>query len=84
MGGKLLKFASPEEKSAKTDKRHINTPWNILVVDDDQSIHDVTRLILSDFYFDSRPLKLTFAYSAKEARDLYYYLMSSWRQIMRG
>lgn len=70
MDSKLLKFASKKDNTTKTDKRNINTPWNILVVDDDQSIHDVTRLILSDFYFDSRPLKLTFAYSAKEARDL--------------
>lgn len=44
--------------------------WNILVVDDDQSVHDVTYLILSNFSFDNKPVKLTFAYSAKEAREL--------------
>ncbi len=70
MNSKLVKFAQKKSTKEKVDNRDINSPWNILVVDDDQAIHDVTRLILSDFYFDDRPLKLTFAYSAKEAREL--------------
>jgi diguanylate cyclase (GGDEF)-like protein len=43
-------------------------PWPILVVDDDATVHEVTRLILSDYTFDGRPAELTSAYSAAEAR----------------
>lgn len=66
MAGKLLKFSSEKEKKNIVQ----SVPWNILVVDDDQAVHDVTSLVLANFSFENRPLKLTFAYSAKEARKL--------------
>lgn len=46
------------------------SPWEILVVDDDPSVHDVTRLALADFQFDKRPLELVHASSATEARQI--------------
>jgi len=45
-------------------------PWNVLVVDDDESVHAVTRLVLHGIEFQGRPLKLVSAYSAKEALSL--------------
>lgn len=45
-------------------------PWQILVVDDDEAIHQVTRLALRDFEFAGRPLQLSHAYSAREAMKL--------------
>lgn len=44
--------------------------WHILVVDDDEYVHDVTKLVLSDLIVLGRPLKLHHAFSAKEAREL--------------
>jgi len=44
------------------------TPWKIMLVDDEQSIHDVTRLALSGFAFDDRPLEFVSAFSGDEAR----------------
>jgi len=43
-------------------------PWKIMLVDDEQSIHDVTRLALSGFVFDDRPLEFVSAYSGLDAR----------------
>jgi response regulator RpfG family c-di-GMP phosphodiesterase len=43
-------------------------PWKIMLVDDEQSIHDVTRLALSGFSFDNRPLEFVSVYSGEEAR----------------
>ncbi|MCK7610574.1 DUF3369 domain-containing protein [Roseibium sediminicola] len=43
-------------------------PWKIMLVDDEQSIHDVTRLALSGFSFDDRPLEFVSVYSGEEAR----------------
>ena len=44
-------------------------PWKILVVDDDPSVHDVTRLALAGFEFDNRPVELVYASSSDEARE---------------
>ncbi|MBT3308955.1 MAG: response regulator [Gammaproteobacteria bacterium] len=42
-------------------------PWKVMVVDDEQSIHDVTRLSLRKVTFEQRPLELIHAYSGEEA-----------------
>ncbi len=44
--------------------------WRVLIVDDDADMHHVTRLVLSDFRFQDRPLELISAYSGKEAYDI--------------
>lgn len=46
------------------------TKWKILIVDDEPEVHNITRLVLSDFEFDSGSLELVSAYSATEAREL--------------
>lgn len=43
-------------------------PWSVLVVDDDQAIHDVTKLVLGSYKFDQRPLELTHVFSAEQAK----------------
>ena len=44
------------------------TPWKVLVVDDDDEVHDVTRLVLHDLRIFGRPLNLLYAHSARQAR----------------
>jgi CheY-like chemotaxis protein len=43
-------------------------PWQVLIVDDDRSVHQVTQLVMGDFEFDGRALQFTHCYSAAEAR----------------
>jgi PAS domain S-box-containing protein len=45
-------------------------PWKIMIVDDDLDIHEVTRLALTDFTFQERPLEFVSAYSGFQAREL--------------
>lgn len=45
-------------------------PWNVLIVDDEPGLHDVTRLVLKRLEFGGRPVRLFSVYSAKEAREL--------------
>ena len=45
-------------------------PWTVLIVDDEQGLHDVTRMVLKRLRFEGRPLRLLSAYSADEARAL--------------
>lgn len=45
-------------------------PWHILIVDDEPGVHQVTDMVLKEFEFGGRPLKITNAYSAKEGREV--------------
>ena len=45
-------------------------PWQLLIVDDDEAVHQVTRLALHDFEFGGRTLSLLHAHSAHEAKIL--------------
>jgi diguanylate cyclase (GGDEF)-like protein len=44
--------------------------WNILIVDDDEEIHTVTRLALSDLIIGDRKLNFLHAYTGKQALDI--------------
>lgn len=46
------------------------SPWQLLVVDDDETVHRATRFALDDFSFEGRPLEITSAYSAHQARQI--------------
>lgn len=46
-------------------------PWRVLVVDDDEEVHAVTRLALGEFQFEGRPLEILKAMSGKEARAIW-------------
>ncbi len=58
----LEEASRPSPSSAKT--------WKVLVVDDEEQVHSVTRLALKKFSFDEKPLELLTAYSAQEAQTL--------------
>jgi diguanylate cyclase (GGDEF)-like protein len=49
---------------------HFITPWRILIVDDEEDVHSVTRLILAKILFKQRPVELLNAYSAAQAEQL--------------
>ncbi|MGB1292226.1 MAG: DUF3369 domain-containing protein [Pseudoalteromonas sp.] len=44
--------------------------WDVLVVDDEDDIHQVTKLVLSGFKFENKALRFHHAYSAQEAKQL--------------
>lgn len=62
-----LLFADEEESLVE---EAVVPPWNILIVDDEEGIHEVTTLILKRFEFVGRSLHFLHAYSAKEALEL--------------
>lgn len=61
----ILSFADEEgEVPARADAK----TWKLLIVDDEPSVHEVTRLTLSSFEFEGGRLEFLSAYSAAEAR----------------
>src|SRR3990167_8786050 len=58
------------DEQAETSCRKALPPWQILVVDDEPAVHEVTKLVMSDFEMDGRGLHFTHCYSAAEARTV--------------
>jgi len=57
----------------KSDQRSKTTtlqPWKVLVVDDDEDVHETTRIALAGCRPENRMLRLYHAYSAEEAKDI--------------
>ncbi|RKF19974.1 DUF3369 domain-containing protein [Alginatibacterium sediminis] len=44
--------------------------WKVLIVDDEQGVHDVTKLALRKFVFEAREIEFIHAFSAKEAMEI--------------
>lgn len=59
---------APEEPTAP---RRTGDPWKILIVDDDEAVHQATRLVLEGREWRDRPFEFASAYSAQEARQLH-------------
>jgi len=45
-------------------------PWKVLVVDDEESIHQVTHLLLDHFEYEGTGLQLISAHSIREAKEM--------------
>lgn len=63
-------FAEGGAVSKKIDLINYDNPWNVLIVDDEPSVHEITQLSLKDFDFSGRPLKFIHAYSKQEAIEI--------------
>jgi len=61
----LFADEGPDEEGTKR-----SSDWKVLIVDDDEQIHAVTRMVLSDFSFRDQSLQFLSAYSAAEGREL--------------
>lgn len=68
MDDELLKFDEPSEIVAEAGTPL--EPWRLLIVDDDEQIHQVTRFVMRDTRILGRLLAFDSAYSAAQAREL--------------
>ena len=53
-----------EEFNPRLDEEH----WNVLIIDDDPSVHQATKYVLSDFTFCGKTINWLDAYTAEEAK----------------
>jgi len=63
----IFKEEPEESKSLAVAKSH--KTWRILVVDDDDSVHQVTKLVLTDAEIENRQLEIVSVYSMEEAKE---------------
>jgi len=59
-------------KETDTDLENISflDPWKVLVVDDEQDIHKITKLALNDYQFKNRKIRLLNAFSSSQAKEI--------------
>jgi len=65
----IFKEESEQDEVSKPNKVNKKT-WRILVVDDDDAIHQITRLVLVGANIEHRPLDIVSAYSSAEAKEI--------------
>jgi len=66
----LFVDAEPSLKREDVKSAPVKHPWTVLIVDDNQGIHDLTRLVLHGFMFEGRTINLLSAYSGCEAKEV--------------
>ncbi|MCF2947330.1 EAL domain-containing protein [Paraglaciecola aquimarina] len=67
----------PEESQSETETACSQGVWNVLVVDDDEEIHSVTRLALSDLIVADKRLHFIHVHSGAEALNVIEKMNSS-------
>jgi response regulator RpfG family c-di-GMP phosphodiesterase len=53
-----------------SDRSKSQHAWKILIADDEEEVHAVTRMVLDNFIFEGRGLMLLSAYSGAETKHL--------------
>lgn len=65
-----ITFAAEETQPQKTESGVRSGAWKILVVDDQEDIHNITRLVLGGLTFEGRDVVCLSAYSGAEAKEM--------------
>lgn len=65
----LLQFAEEEQRTVQADL-YEQERWKVIIVDDEQEVHRLTKLVLSDFVFDGKRLEFISAYDEATALSL--------------
>jgi response regulator RpfG family c-di-GMP phosphodiesterase len=63
----FLTFAADDEQQDIAETSYEKEKWKVIIVDDEQEVHHLTRMVLSDFEFDGKTLDFISAYSETEA-----------------
>jgi CheY-like chemotaxis protein len=66
----LIMVIEDEDVSAEGGDAQTHEPWQILIADDDHSVHEATVAALAGQKIHGRPLRFLHAYSAAETVDL--------------
>jgi len=59
----FLKADEPQNPSS-------SKPWKVLIVDDDDEVHKITKIVLANFTFEHNKIETISAYSGKEAIEV--------------
>ncbi len=67
---KLIFFTAHADDEIKKEEADNNNFWKIIIADDSEEVHTITRLVLKDFSFNNNKLNILSAYSGEETLKL--------------
>jgi len=70
MDGPLVFVGEETRRGENLNPPKSKGAWKILVVDDEEGVHDITRITLKDFSFEDRSISLISAYSGQEVKEI--------------
>lgn len=59
------------ESSPKTKLAAVPEPWKIFIIDDDDEVHKITRMVLGSLMFEERPVVFLHSYSSEQALEIF-------------
>lgn len=63
-------FPEGEGQKDTENKSEKELTWKVLISDDEEEIHNVTKMVLGDYLFENRKLEFLSAYSGEETKQL--------------
>jgi len=66
----LISFYDDEQDSSTAPENEALNCWNMLIVDDDKAVHEVTSLVLKNVTIFDKKIVMHSAYSAAQAKEL--------------
>jgi len=70
INNELLSFSDDEIYMPSLCQNEKSKNWNLLVVDDDKAVHEITQLVLRKITVLNRPIEIHSAYSAIQAKKM--------------
>ena len=61
---------APQEQAPAVTDAPEQSPWRVLIVDDEEQVHTVTNLVLRHFEFEGAKVDFVHAYSNQEAQEI--------------
>ncbi len=68
--GPDMDFLIEDTAAGAVEEQIAATPWRVLIVDDDESVHSISRVVLADVRFQGRGVEILSAYSGRQAAAL--------------
>jgi two-component system sensor histidine kinase/response regulator len=62
---------SDEDMPFQDEETSKEETWEVLIIDDDEDVHQLTRFVLDDYLYEGKQLQFVSAYSAEEAKALF-------------
>lgn len=66
----MFVFKDEESAEISVSTKKNKKVWRILIVDDDEAVHQITKLVLSDAIIENRTLEMVSVFSSKEAQEV--------------
>lgn len=66
-----LIFAKEDNFQKRKELEQFDDPWRLLIVDDEEEVHEITRITLRDYRFENRRIEILSAYCQNDVISIF-------------